>query len=209
MISGLGYNMKISLKLTKERKYILFIGVVLLVLGVGYRFYPTVSSFFSASDEIDFKKKNIEKYLHAVSARKHLEKKKNQLNRELDRLEEKLLTSHTPSLAAVEIQGMINEIAQANNVKVQTMQVLDAKDDSEIGYVAIPVKFSFNSNILQLKEIIYKIESPSKSLIIKELNVDTGSRSTPGEIRATMTVEGIMKGRLKEAEPPKKQDKKT
>jgi hypothetical protein len=201
--------MKTSFKLTKERKYILIIGVVLLLLGAVYRSYPTVSSFFSASDDIDFKKKNIEKYLRAVSARKHLEKKKNQLNRELGRLEEKLLASSTPSLAAVEVQGIINEIAQANNVKVQTMQVLDAKDDGEIGYVAIPVKFSINSNILQLKEIIYKIESTSKLLIIKELNVDTGTRSLPGEIRATMTVEGIMKGRLKEAETSKKQDKKT
>jgi hypothetical protein len=189
---------------TKERKYILIIGLTLLMIGAAYRFYPSVSDFLSASDEIDFKKKNIEKYLHAVSERKNLEKKKNQLNRDLGRLEEKLLTGSAPSLAAVEIQGIINEIAQANNVKIQTMQVLEAKDDNEIGYVVIPVKFSINSNILQLKEIIYKIESPSKFLIIKDLSADIGSRSVPGEIRTTMTVEGIMKGRLKQTEPSSK-----
>ncbi len=190
--------------LSRERKNILIIGIALLALGAIYRFYPSDGDFFSASDDIDFKKKSIEKYLHAVSERKQLEKKKNQLNRDLGRLEEKLLTSGAPSLAAVEIQEIISKIAQANNVKIQTMQVLEAKDDKEIGYVAIPVRFSINSNILQLKEIIYKIESPSMFLIVKELNADIGSRNVPGEIRTTMTVEGIMKGRLKETEPAKK-----
>jgi hypothetical protein len=193
-----------SFILTKERQYILIIGAALLMLGIVYRFYPLAGGFFSAADEIDFKKKNIEKYLRTVSERKVLEKKKNQLSRELGRLEEKLLKSTAPSLAAVEIQGIINDIAQADNVKIQTMQVLEAREDDQVGYVAIPVKFSMNSNIVQLKDIIYKIESPAKLLVIKDLSADIGSRSVPGEIRTTMTVEGIMKGRLKQPEPPAK-----
>jgi hypothetical protein len=197
-----------SLKLNKERKYIVIIGITLLVMGAAYRFYPSVSDFFYSSGDIEFKKTNIEKYLRAVSGRKEIEKKKNLLSRQLGRLEEKLLTSSTPSLAAVEIQGMINTIAQANNVKVQTMQVLEAKDAGELGYVVIPVKFSIDSNILQLKEIVYKIESPDKLLVIKELNVDTNTRGDSGKIKATLTVEGIMKGSLKDGEFSKKKDKK-
>jgi Tfp pilus assembly protein PilO len=194
-----------------ERKNILIIGAALLILGAVYRFYPSVSDFFSGSGDIDYQKNTIEKYLRVVSERKHLEKKKNLLNLELSRLEERVLTSATPPLAAVEVRGMINEIAQGNQVKIQTMQVLEAKDASELGYVAIPVKFSINSNILQLKEIVYKIESLSRLLIIKDLNVDISARGNPEEIRATMTVEGIMKGILKEKESDssKKPNKKT
>jgi hypothetical protein len=203
-----GWNMIKSFKITNERKYILIFGISLLVLGAAYRFYPAVSDFFSPSEDIEFKKTSIEKYLRVVSERKEIEKKKNLLNRELGRLEEKLLTGSVPTLAAVEIQGMINSIAQANNVKVQTMQVLEAQDADDLGYVVIPVKFAIESNILQLKEIVYQIESPAKMLVIKELNVETSTRGGTGKILATLTVEGIMKGVLKGGDSSKKKDKK-
>jgi hypothetical protein len=201
--------MKLSFNLNQERKYILIIGIALLMLGVANRFYQSARDFFSSTEDIEIKKNNIEKYLRVVSERKEFEKKKSRLSKELDRLEERLLTSTTPSLAAVEIQGMINAIAQADNVKIQTMQVLEAKDSDDLGYVVIPVKFSINANILQLKDIVYKIESPEKLLVIKELSVEADTRQGPGQINAALTVEGIMKGRLKNGEPSKRKDKKT
>jgi len=190
-----------SIKITKEQKYILIAGMVLLFIGALYRFYPDVYGFVSAADDIEFKKRSIEKYLQVVAQQKGLEKQKNQLNHELTKMEAKLLTGNTPSLAAVEVQGIINEIVQSNNIKVQTMQVLEPKESGDIGYVAIPVRFSFASNIFQLKDIICKIESPAKLLAIKELSVDRNARGSTGEIRATMTVEGVMKGSLKETAP--------
>ena len=187
-----------SFKLTKERKIILIIGAVVLILGSAYRFYPVVHDVFSKTDEIELTGKNIEKYLEVVAQRKGLERQKNLLTRELNRMEAGFLTGDTPTLAAVEIQGIINEIAQSNSVRIMTMQVLRAKDADDLGYIMIPVRFSINSNILQLKQILYQLESPAKMLIVTDLSVDVNTRGVKGQVRATMTVAGIMKGEQKE-----------
>lgn len=199
-----------SITLNKERKNILIIGAVLLLIGIVYRFYPAIHDLFSVSDEIDIKKKNIEKYYQIVAKQKGIDRLKNQLGKIMDRAEAGLLTGKTSALAAVEVQGIINDIAGADNVKIQTMQVLNAKESKEsedLGYVPIPVKFSIKSNMLQLKDMIYKIESSDKLLVITELDVDAGARGETGEVRSTMTVEGVMKASPKEPAPAKKNKK--
>jgi hypothetical protein len=193
-----------SIKLNQERKNILIIGAVLLLIGTVYRFYPVIHEIFSVSDEVDVKEKNIQKYYQIVSRYKGVEKEKNQLSRMLDGASAGLLTGKTPALAAVEAQGIINDIAAADNVKIETIQVLNTKESEDLDYILIPVKFSIKSNIMQLKDMIYKIESSNKLLVITELIADVGSGRENGEIRATLTAEGVMKGSPKEAAPPKK-----
>ena len=182
-----------SLKINKERKYILIGGAVLLFFGMIYRFYPGIHGLVSISDEIAIKKNHIEKYINVVNQRDRIDKERLNLNRIINRVESGLFTGKTPSLAAVELQNILNEIAHANNVKINTMQVLKETEPGEQVYIKIPVRFSFNSNVLQLKEILYEIEASSKLLIITEMNVDLLRSKQGGQIRSTITVQGIMK----------------
>jgi hypothetical protein len=182
-----------SIKINKERKYILIGGAVLLFFGLIYRFYPSIHGLVSISDEIAIKKNHIEKYINVVNQRDRIDKERLNLNRILNRVESGLFTGETPSLAAVELQNILNDIAHANNIKINTMQVLKETESGEHNYINIPVRFSFNSNLLQLKEILYEIEASPKLLIITEMNVDLPRRKQEGEIRSTITVQGVMK----------------
>jgi hypothetical protein len=196
-----------SITLNKERKTILIIGAVLLLLGAIYRVYPSVQALFSDSDEIEIKKKTIEKYQGIVAGQKGVERLNAQAVKLMGRVEAGLLTGKTSALAAVEVQGIINDIAAAENVKIQTMQVLAAKESKEadtLGYELVPVKITIKSNILQLKEMIYKIESSDKLLVITDLSLDAGARGDSSELRSTLTVEGVMKTAPKEAPAAKK-----
>ncbi len=184
-----------SIKITKERKYILICGALVLFFGMIYRFYPNIHGLFSVSDEIAVKKNHIVKYLNVVNQRDRINTERVNLNRTLNRLESGLFTGKTASLAAVELQNMLNEIAHTNNVKIKTMQVLKETEPGEQIYIKIPVRFSFNSNVLQLKEILYEMAVSPKLLIITAMNIDLTRRKLEGNIRATITVQGIMKNK--------------
>lgn len=182
-----------SLKINNERKVILIGGAVLLFLGMIYRFYPDIHGFFSISDEIAMKRNHIEKYISVASQKDRIDKDRLYLNKILNRLESRLIVGGTPALAAVKLQEILNEITQATHVKINTMQVLKVAASGEKKYVKIPIKFSFNSNIRQLKNVLYKIEASSKLLIVTDVKIDLLRRKKQGQIRSSVTVEGVMK----------------
>lgn len=165
----------------------------MLILAAIYRFYPLIGPFFSGSDVIYVKHDIIKRYQNVVGRDRHVDAEHARVSRMLSRAETGLLAGATESLAAVEIQNIINTIAVANNIKIDTMQVMKTRDAEEAGYARIPVRFSFGSDILQLKEMLHRVETHDKLLIVAEINTGLAVRARSGEIRSTVTVEGIMK----------------
>lgn len=182
-----------SIELTKERKIILIAGAILLFFGAVYRFYPDIISVFSVSDEIAMKKNHVEKYLRTVEQRKEAANENEYYKRLFRQMENRLLSGETPTLAAVEIQNILNEIGETSHVNFMSMRVMKPKEDENTAYIRLPVQFSMNSDILQLKEILYQLEASDKLLVITALDAKT-ARSREGQtIRSTITVEGVMK----------------
>jgi hypothetical protein len=182
-----------SFEITRERKIILSVGAVLLILGAIYRFYPLIGPLLTGSDDIFVKQESIGRYQNVVSRDHQVAADHGRISRMLSRAEAGLLAGATESLAAVEIQNIINTVAAANNIKIDTMQVMRTRDADGVGYAMIPVRFTFGSNILQLKEILHRMEIHDKMLIVTEINIGMAVRTRPGELRATITVEGVMK----------------
>ena len=182
-----------SMELMKERKIILIGGALLLLLGAIYRFYPVISSVVSVSDEIVMKQNHIEKYLRVVEQQKQAVRENKYYKRQFKQMERRLLTGGTPPLAAVEIQEILKEIGDTSSVKFMTMRVKKPKEDEDSGYVRLPVQFSMNSDISQLKEIIYQIEASSQLLVVTELDAKRTKSKKGQSIRSTITVEGCMK----------------
>lgn len=181
------------IQLNKERKIILIGGIILLLAGVIYRFYPAIYSTVSVTDEIEFKKNHIDKYLKVVERRRSADREYKHLSGQYKRMEAMLLEGDTPSLAAVEIQNIISEIAEISSVRIDTIRVLSFKEAETHDYIRIPVRFSVKSTIVQLKEILYKIESSSKLLVITELDSEPVSVREQNEIRSNFVVEGVMR----------------
>lgn len=182
-----------SFALNRERKIILIGGAILLLFGAIYRFYPVIISVVSASDEIVMKQNHVEKFLRIAEQRKQAVNENGYVKRQFSQIESRFLTGETPSLAAVEIQEILGEIAEANNVNFMSMRVMKPKDNENTNYIRLPVQFSMNSDINQLKEIIYKVESSSKLLVITELDAKRVRSRDRQLIRSTIKVEGVMK----------------
>lgn len=182
-----------SFEITRERKIILIAGLVLLIMAAIYRFYPSVSELFAGSDEIRIKQDLIARYQHIVDRGRQIDADHARMRRVLTQVESGLLSGATESLAAVEIQNIINTLALENNVKIDTLQVLKTRDVENVDYTMVPVRFSFGSGIPQLKDMLYRIESHDKILIVSDINSGLAVSTRTGNIRSTITVEGVMK----------------
>ena len=182
-----------KLNITKERKYILIGGGILLLLALLYRFFPTFQDLGPATNEINLKINKIAKYRQKAQNRNELETKLIALNRNLERAEFGLLSGETPALAAVDIQNLINEIAEKIEIEVQTMRVLRSVDLENMNYLSVPVQFTFNSTLRQLKDLLYRIESSQKYLTIDSMKIRNAVSRQPDQIQATIDVSGFLK----------------
>ncbi len=183
-----------NVEMTRERKFILIAGAVLLVLGVIYRFWPAIASTVSVADEIALKTEHVEKYQRIAARKDQVVKENAAVRKQFRQMENRLLSGSTPSLAAVEIQNTLNTIAENVNVKFSTMRVMKPPEDEIADYMRVPVQFSVDLDIVQFKDMIYQIETSSRLLlVVSELDIRQ-LRSRDGyRIRSVVTVEGVMK----------------
>ena len=179
--------------MSKERKYLLMGGGVLLVLGVLYRFFPVIQDLKPAGSEIIFKKQQIAKYCQKIQKGKNLESRRIALNRNLGRAESGLLAGETPALAAVDIQNILSDITRKIDIEIKTMRVIKSIDIENMNYVSIPVRFTLNSTVRQLKDLLYQIETSNKFLIISKMKIRNTSGKQPEQISSTITVSGLLK----------------
>ncbi len=180
--------------MNKERKYILIIGVIVLLAGAVYRFFPETGALFSGREEISLKEKKLARYREKVQEKESLEAARRSLQAELNLLESGLLSGGTPALAAVEIQNIVNEIAARGDAEIQSMQILPSRSVKDSPYVPVPVQVILSGSIRQLKEILYNIENAPKILKISSIRIRPQQRRQSDGVQSEFTVEGFMKG---------------
>ena len=184
---------RVKFKIDKEKKYILIAGVVLLIFGLAYRLLPLFQGIQTGSAEIAVKERQIAKYRQAVNERNEIQARLVSLSRSLERAEAGLLTGKTVALAAVDIQNILNEIAGEKGVEIKSVRVLKSRELDEGHYISIPVQFTVNSTVRQLKEILYRIEASPKLLTVEKIRISVGRGKSSRQIRSDITVSGFMK----------------
>jgi len=187
-----------NLVMDKRRRYLLMAGAILLLVGFAYWSFPFLEGVQGGGTDIAAQNKRVAKYRQAIKGRGELEARIVSLNKSLTRAEAGLLTGKTAALAAVDIQNILNEIALGSGVEIKSVQILKSpKQDSDL-YVTIPVQFTVNVTIRQLKDILYKIEtSPKFFLTVEKIGISVLAVQGLGQVRCDVTVSGIMKN-LKE-----------
>lgn len=181
------------LRFDVKRKYILIAGAFILFWGLVYRFYPSVQSLVSPNAEIELKETSILKYQKELRAESGLEATLQDLKEELKKAEKGLLTGKTSSLAAVQIQEILQEITNKSGVVIRSLNVLKAEELEKEGYISIPVEFNLVAKISQFKEVLYRIGACDKYLTVRQLRVDYFKNPEGGSIRCQIMVAGYMK----------------
>jgi hypothetical protein len=184
----------LTLIVDKRRRYLLIAGAVLLLFGLAFWLFPYFEGIPGGETDVAAQKKRVAKYRQTVKGRGELEARLVSLSKSLEVAEAGLLTGKTAALAAVDIQNILNEIALGSGIEIKSVQVLKSQKQDSDQYVSIPVQFTVNATIRQLKDVLYKIEaSPKIFLTVDRIGISLAGSAYPGQTRIDFTVSGIMK----------------
>ena len=164
----------------------------MVLAGLIYRFLPILQDLLPSREEIELQERTLIKYEKMVRAGKQLDGRLTSLEGTLAQLESRLLVGKTPSLAAVDIQKILHDIAQKSNVEIKSVKVLKPEDLDQKGYLSIPVTFHMIVSVRQFKEILYLIENSKKFLSVIKVESSSHTRRSR-DIRCNITVAGYMK----------------
>lgn len=180
-------------ELTKERKYLLIGGAVLLLMAVLYNLTPTLSALWSQEEALAVKSQKLARYREKVQEKKTLDAKQDALQKVLRRTEAGLLQGKTPALAAVDIQTIIREITERTEAEIKTMRILKPEELSDSNYIAIPVEITLSSDVRQLIGVLYQIETSPQVLRTANVVIRSAGMRRGTNILTTLTIEGFMK----------------
>lgn len=178
--------------MTRERRAILIVGVLLLLAGLIYRFQPFDGSGLEGG-AIEIQQKMLAKYSQLINENQDIDKRLARAEKAEKSLFGMLLTGSTPALAAVDIQNTLTRLGERTKVSIDRVSVKKPEKFKQGSMMAIPVQFSVDSSVRQLRDLITAIESSDKLLRITEMT----SRATAKEgsavtVRTTMTIEGFI-----------------
>ena len=182
----------IRLQMNRERKIILIVGGILLLLGIAYRFMPSLDLFIPDRNETAIKQSRIERYEQKIAQKKSLEQQKLRLSKTFERLKIGLLQGKTASLAAVAMQNRLNDISDVLNLNITSMRVLKEVKIENTDIVAIRVQFSVDLSMRQLKRLLYKIETSDSYLHIENMQLRASRMTDAEKITANLTVVGYL-----------------
>ena len=175
-----------------QRKYLFIALAILLFLGIVYRFFPAFKEAAFPDQEIALKEKRLVKYQEIVAAGSHMDERLASLDKALKTLETGLLTGKTAPLAAVEIQKILQEIADKSRVEIRSVRVLKPVELEDKRYVSIPVEFHVIPTIRQLKEVLFRIETSPKYLTVQKVNAQYFP-DKERRLRCHITIAGFMR----------------
>ena len=154
---------------------------------------PFYDKAVEQKQDIEMKERMLEKYTRFVEQQSEVQQQLKDLGREERKAKSSLLTGETPSLAAADIQKIIESIAEKSKVEVKSVKVMDAYEEE--GFQAIPLQISFGSDLSKMNTFIRSIETNRKLLTIPELKIRVKNKRKPGEISVTLKVVGFMQKR--------------
>jgi hypothetical protein len=187
-------------RLTRERKIIFGVGVVLLMGGLIYNLLPALQGSPSDEEMLAVKQQRVIKYRAKLNAQSRLEARLQGARNRLRNAESGLLQAKTPALAAVDIQQVLTQIADKTEAEIKSMRILGSTAVAGEGYIAVPVEVTISSDIRQLVGVLYDIQNAPKLLRTKDIAIRSAGVRRGEKILTTLTVEGFMKKQEQDVE---------
>ncbi len=176
---------------SRNKNYsIALIVVVVIFVLIKFIVFPLVDKVSEQKKTIKFKEQSLEKYMKTVEQKESLQLKLRKLKKESQKANSSFLKGETPSLAAADLQKIIDGIAEKNKVEIKSVKVLDSIKQE--GLTAIPIQTMFDSDLTMLEKFISSIEKNEKLLTIPELKIRIKNRRKPAGISVTMTIKGFV-----------------
>ena len=180
--------MKIS---SRDRKFII-IGATAICIFVALKFllFPFYDKIAEKKKDIQLKERKLEKYLTFIQKQAELQQTLKGLSKEEKNIQKSLLKGGTPSLAAADLQKIVEKAAEKSGLDIKSVKVLEPGEKE--GFITIPIQVMFTSDLTRMKKFIQSIETNRKLLTIPELKIRVRNKRKPKEISVTLQILGLM-----------------
>ena len=179
------------MNISKRDKKVLMIGAlaVALFLVINYVISPFIESENDIQGGTEQKEMLLQKYERVINQRGEIEKKLAKMKREQSDLNKKLLKGSTPSLAAAEMQKMLENISKKYGLELKSVKVKDAEESGE--FLTIPLEIRLTTDLNSTRKFLADLEKNSKYLIIPKLKISVKNQRDPKEVIVTLVVTGF------------------
>jgi len=190
------------MNISKRDKRFLIIGALalLLFLVFNYVITPFIESEKNIREGTEQKEMTLQKFEKIITERPEVEKQLAQIKRKQSQLNAKLLTGSTPSLAAAEMQKMLEKISSTHDLELKSVKVQDAEKEGD--FLTIPLEIRLQTDLDRTRKFLADIEKNQKYLIVPTLKISVQNQRDPKEVIVTMVVTGFFM--KEEAEKEKK-----
>jgi Tfp pilus assembly protein PilO len=181
------------MKITQRDKKFLIVGGIAVILFVLLKFLllPFWDQFSGQKEDLMLKEMTLERYIKFMAKQGEFQRKLKLLQREERKINNSLLRGETTSLAAADIQKIIDRIATQSDIDIQSVKIMNAGQQGP--FTTIPIQVRFTSDPGRMVNFIDSVEKSQKLLTIPELKIRVKNRRNPKEIIVTMIVRGFMK----------------
>jgi hypothetical protein len=166
----------------------LFIGLTALYLLAGK---PIYSKFIDDRNKIEQKKLLLSRYKNILKRGDKLKERETYIKKEFEKLDGILLTGAKPSLAASELQSIMENIVSKVNVTIKSVR--NKKPQKKNSFYLIPIEITVESTLRELRDVIYHIEKSNKFLFVKDLYIKLVKSGNPEKLENKLVVEGFIK----------------
>ena len=179
------------MNISKRDRKILTIGIVAVALFLVFTY--VISPFMESEQDIRDRTQQLEmllqKYEKIIGQQKEIEKKLTQTKRQQGQLNNKLLKGSTPSLAAAEMQKMLEQISKKHDLELKSVKVKDAEKEGD--FLAIPLEIRLTTDLNRTRKFLSDLEKNQKYLIIPQLKISVKNQRDPQEVIVTIVVTGF------------------
>ncbi len=184
------------MNISKRDKRFLTVGAAALLLFLisNYIIMPFIESEREIRDGTEQKEVTLEKFEKIIAGRAEVEKQLAQVKRKQTQLNSKLLTGSTPSLAAAEMQKMLEKISGVHDLELKSVKIQDGEKQGDL--LTIPLEIRLQTDLERTRKFLADIEKNQKYLIVPSLKISVQNQRDPKEVIVTMVVTGFF---MKEA----------
>jgi Tfp pilus assembly protein PilO len=162
---------------------------LLLYLVANYVVMPFLEREREIREGTEQKEVTLEKFEKIIAGRAEVEKQLVQVKRKQTQLNSKLLTGSTPSLAAAEMQKMLEKISATHDLELKSVKVQDGEKQGDL--LTIPLEIRLQTDLDRTRKFLADIEKNQKYLIVPSLKISVQNQRDPKEVIVTMVVTGF------------------
>jgi len=179
------------LNIAKRDKKFLVGGALasVLFLIITYVIAPFIESEKEIQEGTQQKEMILQKYERIINQRGEVEKKLAQLRGKQNEVSRALLQGGTPSLAAAEMQKILEKMSSTHELELKSVKVQDAEERG--AFLAIPIEVRLITDLNRTRKFLADLEKNQKYFTIPQLRISLQNQRDPKEVIVTLVITGF------------------